>query len=60
MRLNKRRTKTGIFFTDLTFRKSQHTSSEMTFLMKLRWPKTKSIFDLVYTNGNEDLMGVLT
>ena len=28
IRLNKRRTKTGIFFTDLTFCMSQHTSSE--------------------------------
>ena len=30
MRLNKRRTKTGIFFTDLTFRMPQQTSSEVT------------------------------
>ena len=30
MRLNQRRTKTGIFFPDLRFRMPQHTSSEVT------------------------------
>lgn len=33
-RLNKRRPKTGIFFSDLTFRMSQHKSSEVTVRLK--------------------------
>ena len=36
MRLNKRRTKPGLFFNDLTFRMSQHTSSEVTVSLKFR------------------------
>jgi len=34
IRLNNRRTKTGIPFTDLTFRMSKHTSSEVTVRLK--------------------------